>query len=491
MGLGLAEATWQPVKSPVRGNRTPGSVVGAVWRREMTEFPARGRIRHFTYNAQATEFTMMMAALAMLIVIEGACYTVALLFLTHGLARGICIAAALTVNVLGLSLMFSPLFTQHTLTAHSLTLHLGLGFKAVIPRDEITSVESINMLLPGVPGRVAYNRAKDMLVAATSRKGLILMQLVRPRVFKMWPRMKCETNRVLFNVDDPQAFLQALDETLPEASEPSGEKHVIPVAPGLRAEGTDDSAIRTRDLTKFYGQHVGVEDLNLTVWRGEIYGLLGVNGAGKTTTLKMLVGLMQPSRGHAALCGLDIQKEPTQAKACLGYLAETTIIYEKLTGREFLEFMAELRGIDAATTTKRIHELLLALDLVEWADQIIRVYSFGMRRKIALAGAVIHHPAVLILDEPFNGLDPRSSRRVRDYIRQTRREGITVLVSTHNLAIAEEICDRIGIIDRGHLIAEGTAPELRHRAQMEGSSLEDVFLRLTAEADDATVVSGT
>ncbi len=347
------------------------------------------------------------------------------------------------------------------------------------------------MLLPGVPGRVAYNRAKDMLVAATSRKGLILMQLVRPRVFKMWPRMKCETNRVLFNVDDPQAFLQALDETLPEASEPSGEKHAIPVAPGLQVEGTDDSAIRTRGLTKLYGQHVGVEDLNLTVWRGEIYGLLGVNGAGKTTTLKMLVGLMQPSRGHAELCGLDVQREPAQAKTCLGYLAETTIIYEKLTGREFLEFMAELQGIDTATATKRIHELLLALDLVEWADQIIRVYSFGMRRKIALAGAVIHHPAVLILDEPFNGLDPRSSRRVRDYIRQVRREGTTILVSTHNLAIAEEICDRIGIIDRGHLIAEGTAPELRRRAQMEGSSLEDVFLRLTAETGDATVVSGT
>jgi len=145
--------------------------------------------------------------------------------------------------------------------------------------------------------------------------------------------------------------------------------------------------------------------------------MLGVNGAGKTTTLKMLVGLMQPSRGHAELCGLDVQREPTQAKACLGYLAETTIVYEKLTGREFLEFMAELRGINTATATQRIQELLLALDLVEWGDQIIRVYSFGMRRKIALAGAVIHHPDVLTLDDPFSGLDPRSSRSVRDYLR--------------------------------------------------------------------------
>ena len=322
-------------------------------------------------------------------------------------------------------------------------------------------------------------------------EGLILMQLVRPRVFRMWPRLKCETTRVLFNVDEPQAFLQALGEGPPEAAEPSGEKHAVPVTPGLQMEGTTESAIRTRDLTKFYGQHVGVEDLNLTVLRGEIYGLLGVNGAGKTTTLKMLVGLMQPTRGHAELCGLNIQREPTQAKACLGYLSETTIVYEKLTGREFLEFMTELRGIDTATATQRIQELLVALDLVEWADQVIRVYSFGMRRKIALAWAVIHHPAVLTLDEPFSGLDPRSSRSVRDYLRQVRREGTTILVSTHNLAVAEEICDRIGIIDRGHLIAEGTAAELRRRAQMEGSSLEDVFLRLTAETDDATVLSAT
>jgi ABC-2 type transport system ATP-binding protein len=397
----------------------------------------------------------------------------------------------LTVNVLGLLAVLSPLCAKHTLTGHNLTLHLGLSFKAVIPREELASAKSTRMTLPGIPGRVTYDEAQDMLVASMSGRDLILMQLVRPRVFQRWPRLKCETDRVLFNVDEPEAFLQALGERPPETAEPSEAAHISPAMSNPQIERTNDSAIRTRGLTKLYGQHVGVEDLNLTVSRGEIYGLLGVNGAGKTTTLKMLVGLMQPTQGRAEILGFDIQREPARAKMCLGYLAETTIVYEKLTGREFLEFMAELRDMDRATATKRISELLTALNLSEWADQIIRVYSFGMRRKTALAGAVIHHPTVLILDEPFNGLDPRSSRRVRDYLRQARREGTTILVSTHNLAVAEEICDRVGIIDQGHLIAEGTVLELRHRAQMEGSSLEDVFLRLTAESDEAPIVSRT
>jgi ABC-2 type transport system ATP-binding protein len=451
----------------------------------MTEHPVRDKTRHFTYNAQATEATTMFVGLAAIVAIEGTCYIAALLFLTRGLIRGICVGMGLILNILilGLLIILSPLFTKHTLSDHSLTLHLGLGLKAIIPREKVASATSTNMTLPGIPGRVTYDKTQDMLVASMSSKDLILLQLVRPHVFKRWPWLECETDRILFNVDERDVFLQAFGERPPETGELTEAK----------MERIDDGAgaIKTCALTKFYGQHVGVEDLSLTVLPGEIYGLLGVNGAGKTTALKMLVGLMQPTQGHAEICGLNIQKEPMRAKACLGYLAETTVVYEKLTGREFLEFMAELREIDRAMAADRIHKLLVALDLVEWADQTIRVYSFGMRRKVALAGAVLHHPAVLILDEPFNGLDPRSSRRVRDYLRQMRRDGMTILVSTHNLAIAKEICDRIGIIDQGHLIAKGTAPELRHRARMESSSLEDVFLRLTEEADDLPVVSET
>jgi ABC-2 type transport system ATP-binding protein len=453
----------------------------------VTEHLTRDEVRHFTYTAQASQYRAMAIAIAVLGAIEASIVAIVLLFLVHGFFRAIVLAVGLVLYAGALSLLFSPLVTRHTLTPQDLILHLGLGFKAAIPRGEIALARRTDVRLPGFPGRVTYDRAQDVLAASMSRRDLILVQLIRPRTFKIWPLQRCETDRILLNVDEPEAFLLALGESPPQATASFDAREIVPLVPDRPTEASADHALQTYALTKHYGQHVGVEDLYLTVQQGEIYGLLGVNGAGKTTTLKMLVGLMQPTRGHVEICGLSIQREPARAKACLGYLAETTIVYEKLTGREFLEFMAELRQVGRVTAAKRVHELLATLDLVEWADQMIRVYSFGMRRKTALAGAVIHRPAVLVLDEPFNGLDPRSSRRVRDYLRQTRDEGTTVLVSTHNLAIAEEICDRIGIIDQGHLIAEGTATELRHGAQMEGSSLEDVFLRLTAEIDDSLV----
>lgn len=442
------------------------------------------RVRHFTYAGQAFQYRAMAIGIAVLGMVEGALMIALLAFLAHGFVRTLVPALGAVFFASALSILFSPLVTRHTLTAQNLILHLGLGFKAIIPCGEIASAKRTDVKLPGFPGRVTYDRAQDLLVASMSSRELILVQLVRPRTFKIWPLQRCETDRVLFNVDEPQAFLQLLGKTLSQVETPPEARYTVsPTTGGVTSE-PHIAAIRTHGLTKRYGQLVAVEDLYLTVRQGEIYGLLGVNGAGKTTTLKMLVSLMQPTEGHVEICGFDVQQQPVQAKACLGYLAETTIVYEKLTGREFLEFMAELRQVDRTTTTRRVRELLVTLGLVEWADQMIRIYSFGMRRKIALAGAAIHRPTVLVLDEPFNGLDPRSSRRVKDYLRQIRDEGTTVLVSTHNLAVAEEICDRIGIIDLGHLIAEGTAKELRHGSQMEGSSLEDVFLRLTAETDD-------
>lgn len=450
----------------------------------MTDHQTRDKVRHFTHASQASQYRALAIAIALLGVVEGALMVVLLVFVAEGLVRAVGLALGAAFFVSALVVLFSPLLTRHMLTAQHLILRVGLGFKAVIPRAEILSAQRTDVNLPGFPGRVTYDKAQGVLVASMSPRDLIVVQLVHPRAFRIWPLQRCRTDRILFNVDEPQAFLCALGETPTEAISPPGVRDTISLVPNRKVGRPSDSAIQTQGLTKYYGEQVGVEDLYLAIQRGEIYGLLGVNGAGKSTTLKMLVGLMQPTRGHAEVCGQDIQQKPVLAKACLGYLAETTIIYEKLTGREFLEFMAELRQVDRLTTAERVRELLGAFNLEEWADQMIRAYSFGMRRKTALAGAVIHRPPVLILDEPFNGLDPRSSRRVRGYLRQIRDEGTAILVSTHNLAVAEEICDRIGIIDQGHLIAEGTARELRQSAQMEGSTLEDVFLRLTAETDD-------
>lgn len=238
-------------------------------------------------------------------------------------------------------------------------------------------------------------------------------------------------------------------------------------------------AIRTENLMRRYKGFVAVDNLNLAVQAGEIYGFLGLNGAGKTTTMKMLVGLLQPDTGHAWISGHDVWEEPMAAKALLGYVADRTMLYDRLTGREFLGFLAQLRGIPEQEADARIERLLNMLELKERGDTACGSYSFGMKRKLAIAGALIHEPPVLIVDEPLNGLDPLSARRLKDLFAELASRGTTILMSTHDLATAESICHRVGIIHKGRLLVEGNASELRQVA--EAPDLEVVFLSLTAE----------
>lgn len=240
-----------------------------------------------------------------------------------------------------------------------------------------------------------------------------------------------------------------------------------------------DSPIRTGHLTRTFGSIMAVDDLNLNIQPGEIYGFLGSNGAGKTTTIKMLVGLLEPGSGHAWIVGHDVWTGPLAAKAALGYVADRSILYERLTGREFLAFIGQLRGVPQRETGERIAHLLDLLELTEHADRLCGAYSFGMKRKLSLAGALLHQPQVLILDEPLNGLDPRSARRIKDLFIDLSSAGIAILLSTHDLATAEAVCNRIGIIHRGRLLVEGSAAELRHMAA--APDLEAVFLNLTAD----------
>jgi ABC-2 type transport system ATP-binding protein len=248
--------------------------------------------------------------------------------------------------------------------------------------------------------------------------------------------------------------------------------------------------IQTRSLTKTFGSLAAVQDLDLTVKEGELFGFLGPNGAGKTTTLRMLLGLLRPTSGTAVVAGHDVQQEPLAVKRAVGYLAEVPYLYEKLTGREFLRFVGGLYGLADARSDERGEQLMALLDLEEKADQVIEGYSHGMRQKIALAGALLHEPRVLLLDEPLNGLDPRSARRVKEMLRELCRRGVTVLVCTHVLEIAERTCDRVGILDHGRLIAEGTMDELRDVARSpDGATLEDLFLQLTAGDEEVEVAA--
>lgn len=243
---------------------------------------------------------------------------------------------------------------------------------------------------------------------------------------------------------------------------------------------TRRDTIVLKGLSKSYGTLQAVADLNLTVQSGELFGFLGPNGAGKTTTIKLMVGLLRPTAGTAIIDGFDIQKEPLKAKAILGYIPDNPFLYEKLTGREFLNFVADLYSVTTEGRAKRIEDLLSLFELQDKGDELIQGYSRGMRQKIALAGALIHDPRVIFLDEPTVGLDPRSARLMKDILRRLCDEGCTVFVSTHILEIAERMCDRFAIINKGRIVAVGTMEELRRHAAAESQTLEDIFLQLTS-----------
>jgi len=239
--------------------------------------------------------------------------------------------------------------------------------------------------------------------------------------------------------------------------------------------------IKTINLTKRYDALVAVDHLNLHVKAGEIYGFLGPNGAGKTTTIKILTGLLQPTSGKVFIDGIDIIEEPIKAKAHIGLIPDTPSVYPKLTGNEFLDFIAAIYEIPPKESKRKIKEILEMLELSHKADELIETYSHGMKQKIVIAAALLHDPSILILDEPTVGLDPKSAKLIKDLLKVFASRGKTVFMSTHILEIAERMCDRVGIIDAGKLIAEGTIEELRKKVG-EGS-LEDLFLKLTGGED--------
>jgi len=248
-----------------------------------------------------------------------------------------------------------------------------------------------------------------------------------------------------------------------------------------------ETLIQTSHLIKRYGDKVAVNDVSFEVYGGEVFGFLGPNGAGKTTTIKMIVGLLQPTAGTVKVAGHDVQAQPMLSKAASGYVPDTPNLYAKLSGRELLRFVGDLYNLDRQQTARRIDELLKTFDLTAAADDTVDSYSHGMQQKASLAAALMHDPKVLVLDEPTVGLDPKSARLIKDILRQMADRGAAVMLSTHILEIAERMCDRIGIINKGQLVAVGTMDELRTLDQTGEASLEDIFLGLTGGAEEAEI----
>jgi len=276
--------------------------------------------------------------------------------------------------------------------------------------------------------------------------------------------------------------LKPLSETYSERltdAQPDTAQERSPDTPG------ETLAVEAVDLSKHFGEKIAVDHVNLAVRPGEFFGFLGPNGAGKSTTINMLVGLLRPSSGTARIAGIDIWRDPLRAKQELGVLPEGLNLYERLSGREFIRFVGAMYGLSDQECATRTDELLALMDLTADADKLIVDYSQGMRKKTALAAAIIHAPRVLFLDEPFEGVDAISGSAIRDVLQQLRARGTTIFFSSHILEVVERLCTRIAVISDGRLMAQGTVPELRRLAQAaDDSSLEEIFLKTVGAVDE-------
>ncbi len=244
-----------------------------------------------------------------------------------------------------------------------------------------------------------------------------------------------------------------------------------------------DAMIRLLNLSKRFGGFAAVDNVSLDIRRGEIFAFLGTNGAGKTTTIRMMTGVLLPTSGSVEIGGYDIQRSPLEAKMLMGVIPDRPYIYGKLTGREFLTFMADLYRVEPAKAAQQIDELLEIFGLSDWQHELIDGYSHGMKQRLLMCSAQVHNPQILVVDEPMVGLDPRGAKLLKETFRAKADAGLTIFMSTHSLPVAEEIADRLAVIRRGRIVATGTVDELK--AQTKESDLEEVFLQLVEDEDDS------
>jgi ABC-2 type transport system ATP-binding protein len=237
--------------------------------------------------------------------------------------------------------------------------------------------------------------------------------------------------------------------------------------------------IQAQDLVKRYGSFTAVDGVSLDVAPGEIHGFLGPNGAGKTTAIRMIAGLLKPTAGRVVINGHDLAAAPEQAKASLGFIPDRQFIFEKLTAAEFLRFHGGLYGMDEDDAARRGAEMLAVFELTRWRDELVESFSHGMKQRLVMCAAFLHRPQAVLVDEPMVGLDPRGARLIKDVFRAMSRRGVAILMSTHTLEVAQEMCDRIAIILKGKIIAQGTVEELLALAGGEDELLTPVFLKLT------------
>ena len=247
----------------------------------------------------------------------------------------------------------------------------------------------------------------------------------------------------------------------------------------------DPILIEVKSLTRRFGNFTAVDNVSLEVRAGEIFGFLGPNGAGKTTTIRMMSGILRPAAGQICLAGIDIARDPIGAKSITGYIPDRPYIYARLTGREFLYFISDIYSVEPSVIDERIDALLDEYDLNDWQDELVDSYSHGMKQRLATCAALVHKPRVLILDEPMVGLDPIGARLLKNSLRKLAAGGVAVFLSTHSLDVAEELADRLAVINQGKLVATGTLDEIHKLSGSVSSDIEEIFISLTKKNQEA------
>ncbi len=441
----------------------------------------------FSYVPRNSDYRNMMQALRLVVALENAIVLPVVVLFVSWSWKWAVVTGLTLFSLYALASLTFELNGKHEITNSELILRHGKRVYLRVPLGVIASARLARINRPPLKPSgmyIGYSESEKAYLVIMGKTNLIQIDLKEEKVLPLKGNKFCETSKIFITVDDPDEFLQALDSFCKEAVSKKEELQAgadYKVAPARPIEVTNGDAILVvKNLTKRFGHVKAVRDLSLKVKKGEVYGFLGENGAGKTTTLKMVTGLLPPDAGVVIIGGNEVWGNGLEAKRLLGYAPDVPLVYERLTAEEFLVFIARLHGLDRADAERKTEGWLETFQLREFKDELLSGFSLGMLRKISLAAALIHSPALVLMDEPLNGLDVRAARQVKDMIIQMRGQGKGVLLTTHTLAVAQELCDRIGIISCGSLVAEGTYEELREVAASGTANLEELFLALTA-----------
>lgn len=447
----------------------------------------------FTYHKHGRALKDRIFMLLLLLVAESVFWIGVAMLVPHSY-RWLLLSCCFIVMLAAGGVLTRPLRTRHRLDESSLQLAMG-SFRYILPRQVIARARRCTRPLPrsvSVPTLLpAYSAETDGLFLLADRRGLVELELAEPGEVRLRHVGTVQFARVMLSLDEPDAFLQALSAATEEgrlAAEAGGatrsedslaEGARFSAAPLIGSDRNLPAAFQLTGLCRRFGDFPAVQNLTFSVAPGEILAFLGSNGAGKTTTIRMMVGLLRPSNGQVLIQGRDLWAEGAAVRRLVGYVPDAPLLYDGLTAREYLWLVAGLYNMSRAEGRQRTDELLAMLKLERFSDHLIRNFSLGMKRKMAIAAGLIHRPRVLLLDEVTNGLDPRAAREVKDLILAASRQGVAVFLTTHLLDLAAELASRIAVIDQGELRAIGTVSDLQDQAGLPGAGLEALFLALT------------